>query len=92
MASNDTLVKIETGVKPVTASTSTYGALTVGKTAYAKVAGHKAAYDLTKGATSYLDTPKDMVVGTIKRIVNDSVYVQTLAGQYSLDKKFIYTL
>ena len=89
---HDTLVKIETGVKPIVASTSTYGVLEAGKTAYAKVAGHKAAYDLTKGANSYLDTPKDMIVGTIKRLVGDTVYVQTFAGQYSLDKKFVYTM
>ena len=89
---NATLSDIEMKATPTVSTSSTYGVLAINKTAYATVSGTPKAYDLSRGASSSLATTKDLPIGTIKRLVGDSVYVDILGKQWSLDKKFVYTM
>ena len=89
---NATLSDIEMKATPIVSTSSTYGVLAINKTAYATVSGTPKAYDLSRGASSSLATTKDLPIGTIKRLVGDSVYVDILGKQWSLDKKFVYTM
>lgn len=87
-----TLTNIELNVKPASSAPTGYGVLAANKIAYAKITGNASAYDLSKGASSSMNIMKDMPVGSIKRLVGDSVYVDVLGKQWTIDKKFVYTM